>query len=184
MRLLLPSHVFNRALEGDQIAKNEVLVLSSPKITLIVRKYIYDRDDQKDLVQDASIHLLLNLHKYQPGRGEFGAWLYRLTTNLVLEYLKKSKKYQSSIVPIEHLDFDNEAYTAPEMLSGEMIMGFLGTLPKGARKIFNMFYIEGYKHHEIATLLEISVNTSKAQAFRAKNLFIVFFKQLKLANAS
>ena len=185
MGLLLTSNLFQRALDGEQNAKNEILVMSSSKITFIVRKYIFTYDDQKDLVQDASIHLLLNLHKYEPGRGEFGAWLHRLTTNFVFSYLKKTKNYHSSMVPLDTLDFDiNEEYDETEILNGEIVGGFLGSLPKGARKVFNMFYIEGYKHHEIASLLQISVNTSKAHAFRAKNSFIIFFKQLQLANAS
>jgi RNA polymerase sigma-70 factor, ECF subfamily len=185
MGLLLSLHVFHKALDGDQTAKNEILVMSSHKITSIVRKYIFDRDDQKDVVQDASIHLLLNLHKYEPGRGEFGAWLHRLISNFVLGYLKRNRNYQSSMLPIETLEFDvNEEHGEDEILNDDIVAGFLGSLPKGARNVFNMFYIEGYKHHEIASLLEISINTSKAHAFRAKNSFIGFFKKLQLANAS
>ena len=41
-------------------------------------------------------------------------------------------------------------------------------LPPGAREIFVLHDVEGYKHHEIATLLEISPGTSKAQLHRAR----------------
>jgi RNA polymerase sigma factor (sigma-70 family) len=44
----------------------------------------------------------------------------------------------------------------------------LEKLPDGAREIFVLHDVEGYKHHEIATLLEISAGTSKAQLHRAR----------------
>ena len=46
------------------------------------------------------------------------------------------------------------------------------TLPDGCRVIFNMYAIEGYKHHEIAERLNISVGTSKSQYSRARKLLI------------
>jgi len=44
----------------------------------------------------------------------------------------------------------------------------LEKLPDGAREIFVLHDVEGYKHHEIATMLEISAGTSKAQLHRAR----------------
>ena len=41
-------------------------------------------------------------------------------------------------------------------------------LPDGAREVFVLHDVQGYKHHEIGTLLEISVGTSKAQLHRAR----------------
>ena len=44
----------------------------------------------------------------------------------------------------------------------------LEKLPDGAREIFVLHDVEGYKHHEIASLLDISAGTSKAQLHRAR----------------
>jgi RNA polymerase sigma-70 factor (ECF subfamily) len=44
----------------------------------------------------------------------------------------------------------------------------LAKLPDGARQIFVLHDVEGHKHHEIATLLDISIGTSKAQLHRAR----------------
>ena len=46
----------------------------------------------------------------------------------------------------------------------------LMNLPDGARRVFVLHDVQGYKHHEIATLLEISSGTSKAQLHRARML--------------
>jgi RNA polymerase sigma-70 factor (ECF subfamily) len=46
----------------------------------------------------------------------------------------------------------------------------IGRLPDGARRIFVLHDVEGYKHEEIGTLLGIAVGTSKAQLHRARML--------------
>jgi RNA polymerase sigma factor (sigma-70 family) len=181
MRLELSPDLVKKAQNGDLSVRKQILVMTLPKISGVVARYVSDRDDRKDLVQDASLHILLNLHKYEPYKGDFGAWVYRLTSNLVLEWLRKNKKHQESVIYIEK--FDSEATEEDidiETLTPEMVIYFLETLPNGARKIFNLFYIEGYKHQEIARLLNISENTSKTQAFKAKNLFVAFLKQAQL----
>jgi RNA polymerase sigma-70 factor (ECF subfamily) len=43
-------------------------------------------------------------------------------------------------------------------------------LPPGYKMVFNLYAIEGYKHHEIAEMMNIDVNTSKSQYSRARNL--------------
>jgi len=44
----------------------------------------------------------------------------------------------------------------------------LGELSPGYRMVFNLYTIDGYKHHEIAEMLGIDVNTSKSQYSRAR----------------
>jgi RNA polymerase sigma-70 factor (ECF subfamily) len=53
----------------------------------------------------------------------------------------------------------------------ELAMDFdaaIGRLPDGARQIFVLFDVEGYRHEEIAGLLGISTGTSKSQLHRAR----------------
>ena len=51
--------------------------------------------------------------------------------------------------------------------------------PAGCQTIFNLYAIEGFKHHEIAKMLEISEGTSKSQYSRAK-----FLLKEKIVNSS
>ena len=43
-------------------------------------------------------------------------------------------------------------------------------LPEGARRVFVLHDMEGYKHHEIAEMLDITAGTSKSQLHRARML--------------
>jgi RNA polymerase sigma factor (sigma-70 family) len=53
------------------------------------------------------------------------------------------------------------------MAAGDL-MALMASLPEGYRTVLNLHAIEGYKHHEIAELLGISINTSKSQLLLAK----------------
>ena len=53
-------------------------------------------------------------------------------------------------------------------LAAKEILQLLERLPTGYRTVFNLFVIEGYKHIEIAEMLNISINTSKSQLILAK----------------
>jgi DNA-directed RNA polymerase specialized sigma subunit len=57
-----------------------------------------------------------------------------------------------------------------ENLSYEHLMKMIRELPEGCRTIFNLYAIEGFKHQEIAKMLEVSEGTSKSQYSRAKSL--------------
>ena len=46
----------------------------------------------------------------------------------------------------------------------------IDTLPEGYKTVFILYAVEGYKHHEIAALLNISEGTSKSQLFKARKL--------------
>jgi RNA polymerase sigma-70 factor (ECF subfamily) len=50
------------------------------------------------------------------------------------------------------------------------LLNVIKNLPEGYRMVFNLYAVEGYKHKEIAEILEIDINTSKSQYSRARSL--------------
>ena len=61
-------------------------------------------------------------------------------------------------------EFEMAEFTKQELLD------VIKDLPEGYRMVFNLYAIEGYKHKEIAGMLEIDINTSKSQYSRARSL--------------
>ena len=77
--------------------------------------------------------------------------------------------YHQDIEDIRETDIDGmEMGTAD--FTREELSNVIQDLPDGYRMVFNLYAIEGYKHKEIASMLEIDVNTSKSQYSRAKSL--------------
>lgn len=65
----------------------------------------------------------------------------------------------------ENVALDNLAL---DILNVKEINKHIANLPDGYRTIFNLYELEGYKHNEIATLLNISEQTSRSQLHKAK----------------
>jgi len=123
-----------------------------------------------DLVQDAFILALVSL-KDLKNTHRFSQWLTSITTNLVLKYQEKGKRYDFiSLSEIEDefssvLEDDN---TSRQSISYEEIMSAIDSLPEGYKKIFNMSVLDGSSHQEISELLDIAPHSSSSQLSRAK----------------
>lgn len=133
-----------------------------------------DVADAEDLTQDAFIQVFRKLGTFR-GDSAFSTWLYRVAVNTVLMSLRKRKPRQVSLdepVRIEHSLVPRDFGKNDPELSGTVdriaLIRAIKELPEGYRKIFLLHEVEGYQHHEIATLLRCSVGNSKSQLHKAK----------------
>ena len=87
--------------------------------------------------------------------------------NECISFLRTQSKFQT-------IEFENYKETAISYsdteFSVEEIQSLIDNLPEGYKLIFNLYAIEGFKHHEIATLLSINEGTSKSQLSHARKL--------------
>ncbi|MDP5139111.1 MAG: RNA polymerase sigma factor, partial [Spirosomaceae bacterium] len=109
----------------------------------------------------------------------FEAWSRRIVINTALKALQKRKRMGYQIDANELTNQLSEKAVDISNMALEQLMCLVHELPEGCQAIFNLYAIEGYKHHEIADLLGISEGTSKSQYSRAKQLL-----QQKLADIS
>ena len=101
------------------------------------------------------------------GDSSFATWLHRLAVNVVIERFRSDQVRRARMHDGEGI-FETLPGPALTRDLGIDFEAALEKLPDGAREIFVLHDVEGYKHHEIATLLEISAGTSKAQLHRAR----------------
>ncbi|MEI3797322.1 MULTISPECIES: RNA polymerase sigma factor [unclassified Chitinophaga] len=137
---------------------------------------VADEQEAEDLVQET-------FSKLWDKRGDFKsatnikAFLFIATKNACLNFLKsrerlhiKEKEFsylQEEQVTTEIAGFD------PVLTETEIIQQLyleIEHLPTQCRRIFKMSYLEGRKNEEIATSLQISYNTVRAQKLRALKL--------------
>lgn len=160
-----------KAKQGDADAFSTLYQMYYPKMKGICINIL--REDKAvvdDLVQDAFILAFVSL-KDLKNTHRFSQWLTSITTNLVLKYQEKGKRYDFiSLSEIEDefssvLEDDN---TSRQSISYEEIMSAIDSLPEGYKKIFNMFVLDGLSHQEISELLDIAPHSSSSQLSRAK----------------
>ena len=160
-----------KAKQGDADAFSTLYQMYYPKMKGICINIL--REDKAvvdDLVQDAFILAFVSLKDLKKTH-RFSQWLTSITTNLVLKYQEKGKRYDFiSLSEIEDefssvLEDDN---TSRQSISYEEIMSAIDSLPEGYKKIFNMSVLDGLSHQEISELLDIAPHSSSSQLSRAK----------------
>ncbi|MEM6963992.1 MAG: RNA polymerase sigma factor [Bacteroidota bacterium] len=153
----------------NQQAEKELFFRYAGKVLTLCRRYIKDEHEAKDYTQECFVRVFQKLEKYDAQKGAFEGWLYRVCTNCILQLMRKSKTDIPTIYP-EQLPENENVEELVEMLSREQIIESIRELPVGYRKVFNLFFFEGWSHKEIATELEIKEKTSQSQLTRAKRM--------------
>lgn len=160
-----------KAKQGDADAFSTLYQMYYPKMKGICINIL--REDKAvvdDLVQDAFILAFVSL-KDLKNTHRFSQWLTSITTNLVLKYQEKGKRYDFislSDIEDEFSSVLEDGNTSKQSIPYEEIMAAIDSLPEGYKKIFNMSVLDGLSHQEISELLDIAPHSSSSQLSRAK----------------
>lgn len=163
--------LLKKILSGDNIAMKEFYNNYSGYLSTICSRYISNSDDIKDILQDSFIKIFKSIvnFKYE-GAGSLKAWSSRIVVNESLKFLKEKKRLQIVNTPVWDLPEMTEEEADFEHIPTATILKMIQALPDGYRTVFNLYIFEEKSHKEIASILNISENTSASQLHRAKSL--------------
>ncbi|MEY3240541.1 MAG: polymerase, sigma-24 subunit, ecf subfamily protein [Bacteroidota bacterium] len=164
--MLTEEKLIERLVQQDRGAQKQLYERYSPLMFSVCRRYLRSREDAEEALVSGFYKVFSQIESYS-GMGSFEGWIRRIMVN---EALMKLRKSQPLIFPGDSFaPPDNEdSFNIEADISAREIMALLEELPPGYRTIFNLFVLEGFKHHEIAETLNISINTSKSQLILAK----------------
>jgi RNA polymerase sigma-70 factor (ECF subfamily) len=127
--------------------------------------------EAEDLTQEVFVHLVRKSGSFR-GDSQFSTWLHRLTVNLVLmHFRRKAARRDQTPEALENVrqrQCPSWQPSANRITDRITLDTALAKLPSGCRKVFVLFDLVGFKHHEIAKLLGVSVGTSKSQLHKAR----------------
>ena len=155
------------AAAGDSLAFERLYKIHLPRIHGLVRRMAGPKDAD-ELTQDVFVRVWQKLGTFR-GDAAFSTWLHRLAVNVVIERFRSAASRRLKLVD-DGVVMDALPGRAERPDRRLQLDAALEHLPDGARQIFVLHDVEGYKHDEIATLLAISSGTSKAQLHRARML--------------
>jgi RNA polymerase sigma-70 factor, ECF subfamily len=161
------------AASGDVRSFEQLYQRHLPKVHSLVRRMSGGRDVD-ELTQDVFVRVWQKLGSFR-GDSAFATWLHRLAVNVVIERFRQETTRRQRMHDGEEI-FETLPAPARSDDAGMDFEAAIDTLPDGARRVFVLHDIEGYKHHEIGTLLEISAGTSKAQLHRARMMLRRYLK--------
>jgi RNA polymerase sigma-70 factor (ECF subfamily) len=154
-----------RAAGGDVRAFEQLYLTHLPRVHSLVRRMTGGRDAD-ELTQDVFVRVWQRLGTFR-GDSAFATWLHRLAVNVVIERFRADTVRRQRLHDGEAIFETLSAPSPPRDVSLDFEAA-LEKLPDGAREIFVLHDVEGYKHREIGALLGISPGTSKAQLHRAR----------------
>ena len=153
------------AAKGDTLAFERLYRRHIARIHSLVRRML-NGEAADETTQDVFVRAWQKLNLFR-GESSFGTWLHRLAINVVLakrsDLAKQRGRFTSDGFA---LDNAHARTVTPEARMD--IETALAKLPDGAREVFVLHDIEGYKHEEIAELLGVTAGTSKSQLHRAR----------------
>lgn len=155
------------AADGDTRAFERLYRRHAALVYSLARR-MASEPEAEELTQDVFVRTWQKLHTFR-GEAQFSSWLYRLAVNVIYARQRRKSVRRGRFAADEGALERAAAGKRPRSL--EIRMDFesaIQHLPDGAKEVFVLHDVEGYKHREIADMLEISEGTSKSQLHRAR----------------
>ncbi len=159
----------DRAARGDVEAFEELYRDHVGRIYLLCLRMCGDPSAAEELTQEVFVRAWQKLRSFR-GESAFSTWLHRVAVNVVLGARRSTARRESRVRPAGDdlpLDFATTESHPGQTLDLERS---IAALPEGARTVFILHDVEGFRHKEIARLTGLAVGTSKAQLHRARRL--------------
>ena len=130
-------------------------------------RYSKNREEAVEILNDAFLKALTKIDQYDPAY-PFRGWLRRILIHSAIDYHRKNHKHAEHLELTALTDVADGDMPMPRISPDEDVLPALQQLTPAYRMVFILFVMEGYKHHEIAEMLDISVSTSRSNFIRAK----------------
>jgi RNA polymerase sigma-70 factor (ECF subfamily) len=158
--------LMRRVARGDEAAFAEMMNHYAARLLAVAGRLLGSRADAEDAVQRALLHCFAGASSYRPERA-VSTWLYRILTNICVDELRRrtTRAAHEQSLPIRR---GSDAHHEPGAYMD--LHRALERVPREARVLLALCYVDGLSYRELARIRGISVNTVKSQLARGKSL--------------
>lgn len=170
--------LIERAKKNDIHAFEELISPYTNALLNYIFRYIKNRDDAEDILQETYLKVYKSIKTFE-GNSSFKTWLYRIATNMSIDYLRKNKRTES--VSLNQTADDGEyelqipdsTYSPEEQAKKNAALSALKEAMENMsdehRTIITLRDIEGFSYDEIADVTKTTVGTVKSRISRARS---------------
>ncbi len=169
-----------RAQANDRAAFNEIVLRYKSKVYNYIYRMVHSAPDAEDLTQETFVRAYLSIRSFQ-SRASLNTWLFRIATNLCIDYSRKSKKSQgltTSLVQesesedeaerdIPDVAFDPQRLLLNKELGQQLDLA-IRELPEKLRTVVLLYDLEGLPYDEIGNIVGCPLGTVKSRLFNAR----------------
>lgn len=176
--------IVRKVLGGDANAFETLVLEYEKNVYNIALRMTGNSEDAADMTQEAFIKAYNSLKSFR-GDSKFSVWLYRIVSNVCLDFLRSKNRRPTVSLSVEdddgedaQLDVADESQS-PELLldrklTRDSVRRGLDSLPPDYRQILLLREIQGLSYDEIAQALSLEVGTVKSRIFRARKRLCTF----------
>jgi RNA polymerase sigma-70 factor (ECF subfamily) len=171
-----------RSQAGDTRAFDELVRKYTPKLYGLVYNMTSNREDTSDLLQEIFAKAYRALKRFQ-GKSSFYTWIYSISVNMTLNFLKKRGRYTK--VSLD--DVDSGIHNDPDFIKittanrdtvrevnihelQKRLNEALMKLSEDHRTVVTLYDVQGLQHNEISKILGVSEGTVRSRLFYAHRL--------------
>ncbi len=156
------------AASGDRRAFERLYRQNVNRVFAVCVRMSGDRMRAEELTQDVFVRVWEKLPLFR-GESAFSTWVHRLAVNVILN-ARKAEGRERARLEADGDEMLEARGSSPHHGDRMDLEKAIATLPPGARRVFVLHDVEGYKHEEIAEMLGVTAGGSKAQLHRARML--------------
>jgi RNA polymerase sigma-70 factor, ECF subfamily len=167
--------LIERARRGDVDAFESIYRLHSGRVYALCLRMTADAAQARELAQDVFVRVWEKLGSYR-GDAALSSWLHRIAVNVVLMTRRGDRRREQRVTSAEDLSGNGTSFDGdvdpPDVEQEIDLERAIAALPPGARRVFVLHDIEGYRHDEIARMTGNAEGTLRAQLHRARRLLM------------
>ena len=171
--------LIRRAQRGDNDAVEQLLLEHQKNVYNLCYRMAGNADDALDLSQETFLRAWRCLDQYQFA-SSFSTWLYRLCSNLCIDFLRRRKRQQAMPLTFEDADGEEQTLSVPDpapspeeqtelKLTREALAAAMAQLLPEHRAVLQLRVVNEMSYEQIADVLDIQIGTVKSRLSRARN---------------
>ena len=179
MRILQDELLIRRAQRGDADAFEQLLLEHQKNVYNVCYRMAGNPDDAMDLSQETFLRAWRCLDQYQFASA-FSTWLYRLCSNICIDFLRRRRRQQTVPLTFEDADGEEQTYAVPDAqplpeeqvelkLTRETLAAAMAQLLPEHRAVLQLRVVNEMSYEQIADVLDIQIGTVKSRLSRARN---------------
>ena len=179
MRILQDELLIRRAQRGDADAFEQLLLEHQKNVYNLCYRMAGNPDDAMDLSQETFLRAWRCLDQYQ-FVSAFSTWLYRLCSNICIDFLRRRRRQQTVPLTFEDADGEEQTYAVPDAqplpeeqvelkLTRETLAAAMAQLLPEHRAVLQLRVVNEMSYEQIADVLDIQIGTVKSRLSRARN---------------